>query len=777
MDETTNSIPTSEPMEHEQPDGEHPNDKPLNHEDMDHQHMHHKHPQQTDHASMEHPHASDQPVEEEGNEHANMEHQHAHHADHTDRVNHASQEHAESSLPGQHDHEHMEHGKMGGVSGPPGAHSGHEDHGDHHAMMVEDFRKRFFVSLVLMVPILLLSPMIQMFIGVDWSFQGDKYILFGLSTILFFYGGWPFLTGAVDEFKKKSPAMMMLIALAIIVAYIYSSATVFWLEGDDFFWELATLIVIMLLGHWIEMKSVVGASKALEELVKLMPETAHLIAADGSTTDIPVENLKAGDRVLVKPGEKVPIDGRVYEGSSSVNESMLTGESVPVEKRAGDEVVGGSINGEGVFKFDVTRTGDETFLSQVIKLVRDAQASKSKTERLADLAARWLFFIAVIAGTITFIVWLLVSKDLSIAVERTVTVIIISCPHALGLAIPLVTAVSTNIGARKGLLIRNRTAFEEARKVNAIVFDKTGTLTEGAFGITDVRPVAVSEEELLTIAYSVELNSEHPIALGIVKEAEKRGLARLDVTDYQNITGQGLQAKVDGREIRIVSPGLVREAGIAFDEADYENLAGQGKTVVFVLDGNSLLGYIALSDIVRESSIEAVEKLKEMGVESIMLTGDNQKVANYVAEILKIDKFYAEVLPQDKVSIIEELQKQGKVVAMTGDGVNDAPSLAKSDLGIAIGAGTDVAIETADVILVRSNPLDVLNILKLSRATYRKMVQNLFWAVIYNVIAIPLAAGVLVNQGVSIPPAMAAVLMSLSTIIVAINARLLKIEN
>ena len=777
MDETTNSIPTSEPMEHEQPDGEHPNDKPLNHEGMDHQHMHHEHPQQTDHASMEHPHASDQPMEEEGNEHANMEHQHAHHADHTDRVNHASQEHAESSLPGQHDHEHMEHGKMGGVSGPPGAHSGHEDHGDHHAMMVEDFRKRFFVSLVLMVPILLLSPMIQMFIGVDWSFQGDKYILFGLSTILFFYGGWPFLTGAVDEFKKKSPAMMMLIALAIIVAYIYSSATVFWLEGDDFFWELATLIVIMLLGHWIEMKSVVGASKALEELVKLMPETAHLIAADGSTTDVPVENLKAGDRVLVKPGEKVPIDGRVYEGSSSVNESMLTGESVPVEKSTGDEVVGGSINGEGVLKFDVTRTGDETFLSQVIKLVRDAQASKSNTERLADLAARWLFFIAVIAGTITFIVWMLVSKDLSLAVEHAVTVIIISCPHALGLAIPLVTAVSTNIGARKGLLIRNRTAFEEARKVNAIVFDKTGTLTEGAFGITDVRPVTVSEEELLTIAYSVELNSEHPIALGIVEEAEKRGLARLDVTDYQNITGQGLQAKVNGREIRIVSPGLVREAGIAFDEADYENLAGQGKTVVFVLDGKTLLGYIALSDIVRESSIEAVEKLKEMGVESIMLTGDNQKVANYVAEILNIDKVYAEVLPQDKVSIIEELQKQGKVVAMTGDGVNDAPSLAKSDLGIAIGAGTDVAIETADVILVRSNPLDVLSILKLSRATYRKMVQNLFWAVIYNVIAIPLAAGVLVNQGISIPPALAAVLMSLSTIIVAINARLLKIED
>ena len=750
MDETTNSIPTPEPLEHKQPDGKQTNDTPLNHEGMDNQHMGHEHHQQLEHT---------------------------HHADPTDHVNHTSQQSEESNLPGQHDHEHMDHGKMGGGTGPLGTHSGHEDHGDHHAMMVEDFRKRFFVSLILMVPILLLSPMIQMFMGVDWSFQGDKYILFGLSTILFFYGGWPFLTGAVDEFKRKSPAMMMLIALAIIVAYIYSSATIFWLEGDDFFWELATLIVIMLLGHWIEMKSVVGASKALEELVKLMPETAHLIAADGSTTDIPVENLKAGDRVLVKPGEKVPIDGRVYEGSSSVNESMLTGESVPVEKRAGDEVVGGSINGEGVFKFDVTRTGDETFLSQVIKLVRDAQASKSKTERLADLAARWLFFIAVIAGTITFIVWLLVSKDLSIAVERTVTVIIISCPHALGLAIPLVTAVSTNIGARKGLLIRNRTAFEEARKVNAIVFDKTGTLTEGAFGITDVRPVAVSEEELLTIAYSVELNSEHPIALGIVKEAEKRGLARLDVTDYQNITGQGLQAKVDGREIRIVSPGLVREAGIAFDEADYENLAGQGKTVVFLLDGNSLLGYIALSDIVRESSIEAVEKLKEMGVESIMLTGDNQKVANYVAEILKIDKFYAEVLPQDKVSIIEELQKQGKVVAMTGDGVNDAPSLAKSDLGIAIGAGTDVAIETADVILVRSNPLDVLNILKLSRVTYRKMVQNLFWAVIYNVIAIPLAAGVLVNQGVSIPPAMAAVLMSLSTIIVAINARLLKIED
>ncbi|NDL68723.1 copper-translocating P-type ATPase [Anaerotalea alkaliphila] len=658
----------------------------------------------------------------------------------------------------------------------PGHSHDHHDHHDHHAMMAEDFRRRFFVSLFLMVPILALSPMIQMFLGVDWRFPGDSHLLFGLSTVLFIYGGKPFLAGAVEEFKERSPAMMMLIAMAITVAYVYSSLTVFVLEGNDFFWELATLIVIMLLGHWIEMKSVMGASRALEELVKLMPESAHLILADGMTKDVPVEKLEEGDAVLVKPGEKVPMDGIVYEGESAVDESMVTGESVPVDKGADDQVIGGSINGEGILKLKVNRVGDATFLSQVIKLVREAQESKSNTQRLADVAAKWLFHIAVTAGTLTFGVWMLLGAGLDFAVERAVTVIIIACPHALGLATPLVTAVSTSIGAKRGLLIRNRAAFENARRIDSLVFDKTGTLTKGEFGVTDVHGVGTSEEDLLTLAYSVELNSEHPIAHGIVGEGKKRKLDALEVRDYQNLTGKGLRATVDGRAILVVSPGHMREEGIGFDDTRYGELAKEGKTVVFLLEEGKLLGYIALADIIRDSAIEAVDALKGMGVESILLTGDNPKVAAYVGKKVGIDKVFAEVLPQEKASKIESLLEEGRTVGMTGDGVNDAPSLAKADLGIAIGAGTDVAIETADVILVRSDPLDVVNILKLSKATYRKMVQNLVWATGYNLVAIPLAAGVLYSQGILVSPALGAVLMSLSTVIVAVNARLMKVE-
>lgn len=659
-----------------------------------------------------------------------------------------------------------------------GQHDQHDrhDHHDHHAMMVADFRKRFFVSFILMIPILLLSPMIQMFMGVDFRFSGDSYLLFALSTVLFFYGGKPFLTGAAEEFKKKSPAMMMLIALAITVAYVYSSLTVFVLPGDEFFWELATLIVIMLLGHWIEMKSIMGASNALNELVKLMPETAHRIRDNGDTEEVSINSLETGDRVLVKPSEKVPIDGEVYEGSSSVDESMITGESVPVDKGEGDEIVGGSINGDGVLKFKVSRVGDDTFLSQVIKMVKEAQESKSRSQRLADTAAKYLFYIAVTAGLVTFTLWTVIGGDVEFAIVRAVTVVIISCPHALGLATPLVTAVSTSIGAKKGLLVRDRGAFENARKINAIVFDKTGTLTEGQFGVTDIHETGTSKEELLSIAYSVELNSEHPIAKGIVSKGKEENVKRMEVSDYQNLTGKGLEAKVDGRKIKVVSPGYMRAERISFDDEHYERMAQEGKTVVFVLEEKKLLGFIALSDIIRESAKEAVAKLKSMGVESIMLTGDNQRVADYVGREIGIDTIFAEVLPGEKAEKVDALLKEGKTVAMTGDGVNDAPALAKANLGIAIGAGTDVAIETADVILVRSNPLDVVSILKLSRATYRKMLQNLAWATGYNILAIPLAAGILYNQGIIISPAVGAVLMSLSTVIVAINARLLKVD-
>lgn len=645
----------------------------------------------------------------------------------------------------------------------------------HHTMMVQDFKRRFWVSLAVMIPILVLSPMIQMFLGVDWRFPGDSYILLALSTFLFFYGGWPFLKGAKDELRHKSPAMMTLIALAIIVAYVYSAATVFGVQGSDFFWELASLIVIMLLGHWIEMHSVMGASKALEELAKLMPESAHMIMDNGETMEMPVSSLKAGQAVLVKPGEKIPIDGVVYEGDSEVNEAMITGEAVPVEKGKGDEVIGGSVNGDGILKFKVSHVGDDTFLSQVIRLVRDAQASKSNTQRLADRAAKWLFYIALTTGIITFITWMVIEGNLNFAVTRAVTVIIICCPHALGLAMPLVTSVSTSLAAKNGLLIRNRAAFENARNLDTVVFDKTGTLTEGSFGVTDIKADSVSEDDLLAIAASVEENSEHPIARGIVEAGKSRELAMLRVTDYQNLTGEGLRASVDGRPVKIVSPGYLKREGIAFDEKSYSSLAGEGKTVVFILRENKLLGFIALSDVARPTAKEAVDELKQMEVASIMLTGDNQRAADYVARQLDINQVFAEVLPGDKASKIDELHRDGRRVAMTGDGVNDAPSLAKADLGIAIGAGTSVAIETADVILVKSDPLDVVGILKLSWATFKKMVQNLIWATAYNVVALPLAAGVLYYQGVVISPAAGAVLMSLSTIIVAINARLLKL--
>lgn len=642
--------------------------------------------------------------------------------------------------------------------------------------MVEDFKKRFFVSLFIMVPILLLSPMIQMFLGVDWRFTGDSYLLFVLSTILFIYGGKPFLKGAVDELKSKNPGMMTLIAFAISVAYSYSAIAVFTKIGSDFFWELATLIVIMLLGHWIEVKSVLGASRALDELLKLMPEEAHLIDENGNQKDVPVSSLKTGNAILVKPGEKIPIDGDVFDGNSEVNESMITGESVPVVKASGDEVIGGSINGKGVLKFKVSKVGDDTFLSQVVRLVREAQESKSQTQRLADFAAKWLFYIAIAAGTITFSSWMVLGKGVAFAIERAVTVIIISCPHALGLATPLVTAVSTSIGAKNGLLIRNRNAFENARKVNSVVFDKTGTLTEGAFGITDIRAIDKTEDELLAIAYSVESNSEHPIAKGIVKEGKQRNLKLFEVSDYLNLPGKGLQATVNDKKVMVVSPGYMKLQNHDFNFEHYEELAEQGKTVVFVLEDEKLIGYIALSDIIRDTAMEAINTLKEMQIESIMLTGDNHKVASYVGKILSIDTVIAEVLPHEKSDKIDELIKQGKKVAMTGDGVNDAPSLAKADLGIAIGAGTDVAIETADIILVKSNPLDVVNIIKLSKATYKKMIQNLIWATGYNLIALPLAAGVLYNQGILISPALGAVFMLLSTVIVAINAKFLKID-
>lgn len=570
--------------------------------------------------------------------------------------------------------------------------------------------------------------------------------------------------------------MMLLISLAIVTAYVYSTLTVFFIIGGDFFFELATLIVIMLLGHWIEMKSIMGASKALEELIKLMPKEAHKMDASGNIVDVSVEDLQPGDQILVKSGEKIPLDGMIFEGHSTVDESMLTGESVPVEKVTGMEAIGGAINGEGILKINVSKTGSDTYLSQVIQLVNDAEKTKSKAQGFADIAAKWLFYVAIVAGIITLLYWW-TTGDFDFALERMVTVLIIACPHALGLATPLVTSRSTSIAAKKGLLIRNRTAFESAFKVNRIVFDKTGTLTEGNFGVTDIHPNdGVSEEKLLKLAYSVEIQSEHPIARGIVKEGKERNLELYEVKGYQNLTGKGLVAQVNGSEIAIVSPGVLRANQIAFDEPTYEKLAQQGKTVIFVLKDNILQGMIALADIIRESSYKVIKELNNLGIETVMMTGDNSRVANYVGEKLGMTKVIAEVLPHEKSNNVKALKEGGKKVAMVGDGVNDAPALAEADLGIAIGAGTDVAIETADVVLVNSNPVDILNTLKLSKASHRKMVQNLGWVAGYNIIAIPLAAGVLFSIGIVITPAIGAVVMSLSTIICAINAQLLKID-
>ncbi|MBL1215315.1 MAG: copper-translocating P-type ATPase [Ignavibacteriae bacterium] len=663
-------------------------------------------------------------------------------------------------------------------------HDDHEnhDHHDHHAQMVEDFKKRFWISLIVTIPILVLSPLIQEFIGVKgtFNFYGDMYLLFALSTFIYFYGGYPFLKGFIDELKNKEPGMMTLIALAISVAYFYSGAVVFGVKGDAFFWELATLIDIMLLGHWIEMRSVMGASRALEELAKLMPDEAHLIQDDGSTIDVAVSELNHEDIILIKPGEKVPADGRIIEGTTSINEAMMTGESKPVSKGEGDEVIGGSINGEGSLKIVVEKTGDETFLSQVVKMVREAQESKSKTQNLANKAAFWLTIAAISAGAITMFAWLtFTGQSFNFALTRTVTVMVITCPHALGLAIPLVVAVSTALSAKHGLLIRNRTAFENARNIQAIVFDKTGTLTKGEFGITDtiIFDDTVDKNEALKLTATVESESEHPIAAGIVKSfSEETDGKKYELKDFNSMPGKGIEGNVNGKNIKVVSPGYLSENNITISENEkIDKLSGEGKTVVFLLVDEKLTAAFALADIIREDSKEAIKQLKKLGIKPMMLTGDNKKVAKWVAEELGLDDYFAEVLPDKKAEKIKVVQSRGMVVAMTGDGVNDAPALAQADVGIAIGAGTDVAVETADIILVKSNPKDVVSLIKFAKATYKKMIQNLIWATGYNVIAIPLAAGVLFTYGIALSPAIGAVLMSASTVIVAINAKLLKV--
>jgi Cu2+-exporting ATPase len=661
--------------------------------------------------------------------------------------------------------------EMGMGLKPSATHKAHR--GRHEGHVTEDFKRRFVVSLIVTIPILALSTFIQDLFRFKLEFSGSIYALFLLSTFVYFYGGYPFLKGFLNEIKDNNIGMMTLIAVAISAAYFYSSAVVFGLKGEVFFWELATLIDIMLLGHWIEMRSVLGASRALEELVKIMPSDAHLVK-EGQTMDVKVDSLKPGDRVLVKPGEKIPVDGSVIEGETSVNESMLTGESKPVTKRMHDSVMAGSINGEGSVSVEVEKIGSETYLNQVIELVKQAQESKSKTQDLADNAARWLTIISLSVGAITFAAWLYYSKDSAFAVERAVTVMVISCPHALGLAVPLVVAVSTSLAAKAGLLIRDRSAFENARDLQAVVFDKTGTLTEGKFGVTDVVALAeLNETEVLRMTASLEANSEHPIAAGILRGSKEKGVELIHIHDFKAIPGKGIEGQVKGKSWLVASPGYLKENTIELKNERLDKLTQQGKTVVFLLEEKRPVGAIALADIIRKESREAIERLKSINIKCMMLTGDNRFVARWVAEELGLDDYFAEVLPHEKAQAIKNVQKD-YVVAMVGDGVNDAPALVQANVGIAIGAGTDVAVESADIVLVRNDPRDVVNIVQLSKKTYNKMFQNLMWATGYNALAIPLAAGILYGYGILLSPAIGAILMSASTVIVAINARLLK---
>lgn len=677
-----------------------------------------------------------------------------------------------------HAHEHHHHPspsepKHAHPSGEHASHTGHDKHAGHTPEM---FRDRFFVSLLLTLPILYFSEQLQAWFGYRAAqFPGSAWVNPVLGTILYFYGGLVFLKGALRELRARTPGMMTLIALGITVAYGYSLAVSLGLPGKPFYWELATLIDVMLLGHWLEMASVQAASRALEELSKLMPTTAHRILGD-RIEDIPVSALKEGDLILIRPGEQVPADGVVVEGASTMNEAFLTGESRPVPKEPGDEVVAGAVNGEGALKVRVTRTGEATTLSQILRLVQEAQASRSRFQALADRAAGWLFYIALTLGTLTFLVWLALGRDFNFALSLAVTVVVIACPHALGLAIPLVTVNATALAARHGILVRNREAFERAREIRFVALDKTGTLTEGRFAVRAVYAEEFSEEEVLSLAAALEAFSEHPLAQAIVEAAEGRGLPRPEVRDFQAVPGKGVEGTLEGKRYRVGRPEWAEELGLRVSEALKRGLReaeGRGESAVALMDEERVLAYFALADRIRPSAKEAVQRLKAMGLTPVMITGDAEAVAKTVAQELGIQRYHARVLPQDKARIVRELKTQGPT-AFVGDGINDAPALLEADLGIAIGAGTNVAIEAADLVLVESDPLDVVRALLLARATYAKMVQNLFWATGYNAIALPLAAGVAYPFGIVLSPAVGALFMSLSTVIVALNATLLR---
>jgi Cu2+-exporting ATPase len=665
---------------------------------------------------------------------------------------------------------------MHGDDGRHGDHAGHDKHAGHSVAM---FRDKFWVSLALTIPTLIWGHMLQTAIGYTApQFPGSRWIPPIFGTAVFIYGGWVFIQGAVSELKDRLPGMMTLIALAISVAFVFSVVVTVGFPGMPLWEELSTLVTIMLLGHWIEMRSIAQAQGALKELAKLLPNTASRVVGD-RTEEVLIGDLKEGDIVLVRPGARIPADGIVRQGASAVNESMITGESRPVDKKESDKVIAGTVNGSGSLRVEVTGTGDQTALAKIMRLVEQAQSSRSRAQALADRAAFALTLIALGASVVTLIAWLLLRPgDPAFAIERVVTVLVIACPHALGLAIPLVIAISTTLGARSGLLVRDRRGLEEARNVNTIVFDKTGTLTRGEFGVVDIATTdAVTPDEALALAAAIEADSEHTIAQGIVKAARERGLDIHAAEGFEAIPGMGAKARVGGRELYVGGPALLQSLRLTVPSAlntAVTHAAERGQASIYLVDRSSVLAVFTLADVVRPESREAVQALHEKGIEVVMMTGDTSAVARGVASDLGIDKVFAEVLPDQKASKIEELKRAGKRVAMVGDGVNDAPALVTADVGIAIGAGTDVAVEAGDIVLVRSDPRDVPRIISLSRASYRKMIQNLWWAAGYNIVAIPLAAGVLASRGIILSPAVGAILMSASTVIVAINAQLLR---
>lgn len=701
----------------------------------------------------------------------------------------ASTRHDHDHATGQHEgtahsHHHSEHAGRDPTEGTHTGHDQHEGHGEHaghdkHAgHSVAMFRDRFWLALLLTVPTLVWSPALQGWLSYQAPrFPLSEYIPPVFGSAVFLYGGLVFLKSGLSELKARLPGMMTLISLAITVAFLYSLAVTLGWEGEPLWWELATLVTIMLLGHWVEMRSIGQAQGALKELAKLLPDMAVRII-DGGTEDVPVTALVASDLVLIRPGASVPADGVVTEGRSAINESMLTGESVPVQKDVGSEVVAGTVNGSGSLRVEVTGTGDKTALAGIMRLVAEAQSSRSRAQALADRAAFYLTLVAIGAGTVTLVTWLAIGAEPSFAIQRLVTVLVIACPHALGLAVPLVVAISTTLGARSGLLVRDRRGLEEAKDLDAVVFDKTGTLTLGEFGVVSIGTArSMSKHEALRLAAGVEQDSEHTIAEGIVRAATREGVQIPAVQSFESIPGHGVVAHVEGRELRMGGPALLRKLSPSIPDevrSAGEESESRGQTTVYLLEGDDAIAVFGLADRVRPESHEAVASLHELGVEVVMLTGDAQAVADAVAGDLGIDTVFAEVLPDQKADKIRSLQREGKRVAMVGDGVNDAPALVSADVGVAIGAGTDVAVEAGDVVLVRSDPRDLPRIITLSRATYRKMLQNLWWAAGYNIFAIPLAAGVAAKWGVLLHPAFAAILMSLSTVIVALNAQLLR---